>query len=105
MNWKRPSATQLCRVEYSFLLVSDYFKLHCGYIMTESLSVDTFLQDVYCPTLVAHTSKKMLCVCVCGMSHRPCAQTAVFDDVYILMASLQGPETKAVSKNEPLLKQ
>lgn len=76
MNWKRPSATQLCRVEYSFLLASDYFKLHCG-IMTESLSVDTFLQDVYCPTLVTHTSKKMLCVCLWDVSSTLCSDCCV----------------------------
>lgn len=76
------------------MLMSDFFQLQCGYIMTESLSVDTFLQDVHRPALVTHVNENA--VCICGMSHRPCAQTAVFDDVYILMASVQGLETKAV---------
>jgi len=50
--------------------------------MTESLTIDTFLQDVFCPTLVTHV-KEMLCVCVCGMSHRPYAQTTVCSMLFI----------------------
>lgn len=102
MNWKCPSVTQFADYIINFCLCQ-IFSIAIMYIMTQSLSVDTFLQDVHRPTLVTRQRKR--CVCICGMSHRPCAPTAVFDDVYILMGSVQGLETKAVSKNEPSLKQ
>lgn len=41
---------------------------------------------------------------VCRMFDRPCAKNAAFDDVYISLGFVQGPETNTGAKNESTFK-
>lgn len=102
MNWKRPSALQ-CR-NIVFCLRQIFFQIALR-VYHDRISNNLHVSTGRILSHPSNTRQRKCCVFVCGMSHRPYAQTAVFDDVYILMASVQGPETKAVSKNEPSLKQ
>lgn len=41
---------------------------------------------------------------VCRMFDRPCAKNAAFDDVYISLGFVQGPETNTGAKTESTFK-